>query len=65
MKLNVKRIRLEMERSDWNQAELAKKLKTSRQNVFHILNRGPQTFKIVERLARIFSMDPKDLLKWK
>ena len=63
MKLNVKKIRSEMERLGITESDLARDFKTSRQNVWWMLNKGGRSFKVVQRFAKYFMLDEKDLIK--
>ena len=63
MKLNVKKIRAEMKRRDITESDLARDLKMTRQNVWHMLHGGGKTFRVIERLARYFDLPAKDLVR--
>ena len=64
MKLNVKKIKLEMERAGWGQSELGRHMGRSRQWIWWALNAsGNHTFAIVEEFAKVFQVDPKDLIE--
>jgi len=63
MKLNVKKVRAEMERLKITESDLARGLKVTRQNVWYMLHGGSKTFRVIDRLAKYFSLDAKDLIK--
>ena len=64
MKLNVTKIRLELERLHWSQSELGRRMGESKQWVWWVLNtNGNHTFQTVEKLAKVLGLDPKDLIK--
>jgi len=62
MKLNIKKIKSEMNRQHMNQTELAKRLGVTRQRVNHILKHGAVTFRVTEMIARVLDFQPKDLI---
>ena len=61
MKLNVRKVRKEMDRLGWTLEDLAKasKLK-SRQSAFHHLSK--KTIRGAELFGKAMDIDPKDLL---
>jgi transcriptional regulator with XRE-family HTH domain len=62
MKLNRQKIKAEMKRLEMTQSDLASKMGVTRQRISVILNYGAGTFRVVERIAKIFKLDPKDLI---
>jgi transcriptional regulator with XRE-family HTH domain len=62
MQINKAKIKSEMERLEMTQSDLAKKLGVSRQRISVILNNGAGTFRVVENIAKVFKLDPKDLI---
>ena len=62
MKLNQLKLKFEMERLGMNQTRLAAELGLTRQRVSAIFRHGAGTFKVVERIAKVFNVEPKDLL---
>jgi transcriptional regulator with XRE-family HTH domain len=64
MKLNLQKIKMEMERQGLTQAALAKRMGTSNQNVQAILSgRSGRTFRVAEMVATALGFaDPKDLI---
>ena len=64
MKLNLKRIRLEMKRQKLSQADLARVLDSYDQWVFDILaGRVGRTFHTVSKLAKALKVREKDLIE--
>jgi len=58
--LNVKKIKSELKRRGKTQAWLAERLGTSRQNVFHMLDRKP--IGAAEKIGDVLEIEPKDLI---
>ena len=61
MKINKKKIEHEIKRLGWNYSRLAKEGGISRQLINYYLHSEP-SIKIVEKLAMILNVDPRDLL---
>lgn len=61
MKLNTEKILKELTRIGETQVWLAKQLGVTRQRVNQILSAG--SLRNAERIGKVFSMDPKDLIK--
>lgn len=65
MRLNTRKIRIELERLGWTPYRLSKEMNMANQTVYNILNHGGQrsfTFKTVEKFADALAIDPKDLI---
>ena len=63
MKLNKRRINMELERLGWTYSRLAVEMRVQRQWVSVILNRdGGNTLRTVDRVAEALGLDGKDLL---
>jgi len=64
MQLNTQKIRSELKRLGKTQSAMARELGYTRQMIWYILaaKRRPH-FATVEKIARYFKMDPKDLIK--
>lgn len=67
MKLNVRKIRMELSRLDWSLSDLARAMDVSRQHVNQIMVSAEDpgrgfTLKTIDRIARALSLDPKDLI---
>ena len=63
MKLNHKKIKRELKRLGWTQEEFAKKMgKNHRQQVSYYLNQDRLSMSIINDMARVLDLDPKDLL---
>jgi len=63
MKLNKRKIDIEMTRLGWSKCRLAQEMGVSRQWVYVILKRtGGCTLRTVDRIAQALGADPKDLL---
>ena len=60
LKLNTKKIKDEMDRRGKNHNWLATQMKTTPAMVTYLFKHKPITF--ASRLAKIFDLDPKDLL---
>ena len=60
LKLNVEKIRIEMDRAGIDEIELASRWGMTRQGVYDFLQRRPITQ--AERFAKVFGLDPKDLI---
>lgn len=64
LKLNIEKIKKEMERLGWSHYRLAGEMDCNRQWVYNLLSSdyGGVTLKTVDKLAKALYMDPKDLL---
>jgi len=67
MKLNKRKIDIELTRLKWSKYRLAQEMGVKRQWVYAILGRdlgreGSCTLRTVDRIARALGADPKDLL---
>jgi DNA-binding Xre family transcriptional regulator len=62
MKLNIEKINKELKKRKWNRSELSRQMKVDRQLVNHYLNHPINSMKIVDRLADILEVKPKDLI---
>ena len=65
MELNTRKIKLELERMNWTQSELARRMGAHRQLVHRFL-RGKGnglTLKTIERIADALGVPAKDLIK--
>jgi len=63
MKINKRKIELELKRLGWSKYRLAKEMGAKHQWVYYVLNNENSfTFRTVERIARAIGADPKDLL---
>ena len=63
--MNTQRIKLEMKRFGWTQVELGRKMKPpmSRHWIWWAFNAdGNHTFSTVEKFAKVFEMDSKELI---
>ena len=65
MELNKRKIELEMERLDWNQSELARRMGVQRQAVNRYLgdNQVGISLKMIARFADALGIPAKDLIK--
>ena len=64
MRLNLKKVKLEMDRLKWNQTELAEQMGCTRANVSRLFRCGQgRTFRVIEQLAKVLGCEPKDLIK--
>jgi len=61
LQLNTKKIKAELKRLGKTQAWLAEQLNTTRQNVWHMLDRGP--LRAAEKIGHVLNIEPKDLIK--
>jgi transcriptional regulator len=61
VKLDIDKIKKELERIDKNQSWLAVQLKCTRANVSSIFKRQPITY--AEPIGKILNIQPKDLIK--
>jgi len=61
MKLNKEKIEFEMKRLDWNYSRMAKEAGISRALLCYYM-KSPPTLRIVNNVAKILNLDPKDLL---
>ena len=63
MRLNKRKINLELERLGWSKYRLAKEIGVKRQWIYAILaNSGGCTLKTVDRIGQALGVDPKDLI---
>ncbi len=64
MKLNVKKIEKEIKRLGLTHTSLARLMGKSRTTVVNLLHKkkGSYTLRTVENFARVFNLDPKDLI---
>lgn len=62
MKLNLKKINQELSRLGWTRGQYARRLGISRQLLYYYLKKEIRGIKPVEKLAKPFGIDPKDLL---
>lgn len=64
MKLNVTRIKQELDRLGWTPLRLSKEMKMANQTVYKILNSNGSnyTLRTIDRFARALGIDPKDLI---
>jgi transcriptional regulator with XRE-family HTH domain len=62
MKLNIPKVRREMKLLKMSQADLAKELGLTRQAVWKYFKYGATSFRVVDRLAKVLGLDPKDLI---
>jgi plasmid maintenance system antidote protein VapI len=63
MKLNKRKIEIELARLEWTKYRLAKEMGVTRQWVYTVLGRnGGCTLRTVDRIAHALGADPKDLL---
>jgi len=67
MELNIAKIKREMKRLGWRPVDFAKELNVSRQRVSFLLGMNEWNttvnLKTIEKIAAVFGMDPKDLIK--
>jgi len=65
MKLNIPKIRAEIERIGWTPFRLAKEMKTHNQAIYKILKSDGTgyTFRTVEKFAKALKIEAKDLIK--
>ena len=63
MKLNVKKVKIEMDRQGLTYESIGEALKISRQAVFQYLQR-PENLSLatINKLAKVLNSDPKDIL---
>jgi plasmid maintenance system antidote protein VapI len=63
MKINKKRIELDLKRLGWSKYRLAQEMNAKHQWVYHVLNNeNGLTLKTIERFAEALGADPKDLI---
>ena len=62
MKINIKKIKLEMKRKNMSQVDLSRKLGLTRQRIWYILNFGVKSYRVTEMLAKALNVDAKDLI---
>lgn len=63
MKINSVKIKMLMLERDLNIGELAKLMKSSRQWVGAILDRGHATLNMVNKIAKALEVEPKEIIK--
>jgi transcriptional regulator with XRE-family HTH domain len=61
MKTNIAKIKKEMVRRKWNQSDLARELKTSRQLVSQMM-KADFSKSLIRRCAEIFEADERDFI---
>jgi len=62
MKLNIAKIESEMNKQGLSQSDIARKLDLSRQRIHQIIKEGAKSFRVVENIAGILGVEPKDLI---
>ena len=62
MRLNIGKIKQEMARLGWTYTKPASEMGISRQLLSYYLHKDIRGLKKIEKLAKPFRMDPKDLL---
>ena len=63
MRINKRKIQIELDRLKWTKYRLAQEMGVKRQWVYSILGRdGGCTLRTVDRIAEALGADPKDLL---
>ncbi len=62
MKLNTKKIRVEMRERRMNPSDLADAIKMRRQAVDYILKAKSTRLPTITKIAKVFGIDPKELL---
>jgi len=63
MKLNTKKINIELQRLGWSRYRLAKEMGAKTQWVYFILSdRKNCTLRSIQRIADALAIDPKDLI---
>jgi len=62
MKINIKKIRNELKRRGWAQADLARSMHMTPQAISVILRRQRAPFSTMDKLAKALDMEPKDIL---
>jgi transcriptional regulator with XRE-family HTH domain len=64
MEVNVRKLKIEMKRASFSGSrELADRLGMTRQAIDYILRRKTTTFKTISKIADVFGLDGKDLIK--
>lgn len=62
LKLNIEKISVELNRLGWTQADLARALGVRRQYVSKLFQTKRCSFGMVEKIAAVLQIEPKDLL---
>lgn len=62
MKVNIKKIKLEIERAGWSVPTLAAKIGIPRQTLYLIFQTESAHLKTLTKIAETLALDPKDLL---
>jgi DNA-binding XRE family transcriptional regulator len=62
MNLNTKKLKEEMKRQGINQSDLARAFGVTRQSISLYMRKGIGSFRILEKIADYFNLDPKDLI---
>lgn len=62
LKLNIEKISVELNRLGWIQADLARALGVRRQYVSKLCQTKRCSFGMVEKIATVLQVEPKDLL---
>jgi len=62
MKLNISKIDKEIKRLGLSRPQFAALVGISKQSVYYIYVKESTSFGMIERLAKVLDMDPKDLL---
>lgn len=64
MRLNVKKIKAELDRLGWTRYRLSQEMRVKKQWVYRCLgNSHNMTFQTVERFAKALNLDPRDLIE--
>ena len=64
MKLNIEKIKKEMDRLNWTQTRLANEMGVKRQYVQYMLKSGKNpTIKTIDRFAAALDVSPRDLVQ--
>lgn len=62
MKVNIKKLRLEIERLGWNIPKLGEKANIPRQTLYLIFQNETAQLGTLTKIAETLALDPKDLL---
>ena len=62
MRVNVKKIEMELDRLGWYQAGLANKLGMTRSAISILFKKQSTSLKTLNNIAKALNLDPKDLL---
>jgi len=63
MRLNTSKIAYEMKRLGMNQSALARALNCTRQYASLVMKGDVKTLKSIEKIAKVFNIDPRDLIE--